>query len=137
MTVQRHWIVIDLLGLLAALAALSIAALLPPDPRGFGTHTQLGLPPCPYLAATGRPCLTCGLTTAFSNLVRGRVGAAWSANPGAFPLFLAVVLAVPWFAQSLRRGLDPLRFTETRRGRRVLLLIVLSIVATWVARGLG
>ena len=43
-----------------------IAVWLKPDPRGFGTHQQLGLPPCTFRSLTGTNCPHCGLTTSFS-----------------------------------------------------------------------
>ena len=33
---------------------LAVARNLEPDPRGFGTHTQLGMRSCTFLTATGR-----------------------------------------------------------------------------------
>ncbi len=49
-----------------ALSVLITAAWLRPDPRGLETHTQLGLWPCGWFLATGYPCPTCGMTTAFA-----------------------------------------------------------------------
>lgn len=51
----------------ALLLVLVIAAGLAPDPRGEGTHTQLGLPPCGWATHFGKPCPTCGMTTAFAH----------------------------------------------------------------------
>ena len=34
---------------LGGVLVLSMAAAIEPDPRGYGTHTQLGLPPCGFL----------------------------------------------------------------------------------------
>ncbi|MEM6393340.1 MAG: DUF2752 domain-containing protein [Planctomycetota bacterium] len=51
---------------LPAAALLTTAALLSPNPNGHGTHTSLGLAPCGLLQATGIPCPTCGMTTAFA-----------------------------------------------------------------------
>lgn len=62
-------------------AVLATARWLEPDPRGFGTHQQLGLPPCGLLLQTGMPCPTCGMTTSFAWMVRGRIDRAWQANP--------------------------------------------------------
>jgi hypothetical protein len=36
---------------------------------------------CPFLAVTGLPCATCGMTHAFVALARGQAGAAWGASP--------------------------------------------------------
>src|SRR3990167_7022481 len=44
-----------------------------PDPRGFGTHEQLFLPPCLFHWLTDLPCPACGLTTSFVHLVNGNV----------------------------------------------------------------
>src|SRR4051794_22616187 len=60
---------------------LGLARWLEPDPRGYGTHTQLGLGPCAFAVLTGRPCPTCGMTTSFAWLTRGRLDRSWQANP--------------------------------------------------------
>ncbi|BBO22910.1 MAG: DUF2752 domain-containing protein [Armatimonadetes bacterium] len=65
-----------------------VALFLSPDPRGHGTHTQLGLPPCATAAVTGRPCPGCGLTTSFASTVRGNLAGAWRSNPFGVPLYL-------------------------------------------------
>lgn len=59
------------LGSLALLSGFCVAAWIQPDPRGFGTHHQLGLPPCNFLDLTGFACPACGMTTSFSHFVRG------------------------------------------------------------------
>jgi hypothetical protein len=53
------------------LTLLAVAAALSPDAAGHGTHEQLGLPPCGWLLATGYPCPTCGMTTAFAAAAEG------------------------------------------------------------------
>lgn len=65
----------------AVFGPLAVACGLRPDPKGFGTHTQLGLAPCPYRLQSGKRCPWCGLTTATAQAVRGRLGSAWDANP--------------------------------------------------------
>ncbi|MFN0011658.1 MAG: DUF2752 domain-containing protein [Phycisphaerales bacterium] len=80
---------------LACLGVLLTAAWLQPDPRGFGTHTQLPMPPCQFLAATGKPCMTCGMTTAFANAAHGNYVRAWRAQP--FGLALCVAGAVAFW----------------------------------------
>ena len=54
-----------------AIALLAVAASIRPDAAGYGTHCQLGLAPCNYRLVTGRPCPTCGMTTAFASFVHG------------------------------------------------------------------
>jgi hypothetical protein len=60
-----------------------------PDPRGHGTHEQLGLDACGWPLAYGIPCPACGCTTAACLLVHGRVVAAFATQP-----FGAAVAAV-------------------------------------------
>ena len=59
---------------------LAIARALTPDPSGFGTHTQLGLPPCGFLRLTALPCPLCGLTTAFAHMARLQLTSALHAH---------------------------------------------------------
>src|SRR5689334_8979719 len=59
--------------LLATSAILITAARLHPDAHQYGTHEQLGLPPCGFLVMTGLPCPTCGMTTAFAYATHGRL----------------------------------------------------------------
>jgi len=60
---------------------LLTAHSLSPDPRGFGTHTQLGLPACPFERLTHLPCPTCGLTTCFVLLSHGAIRSGVMCHP--------------------------------------------------------
>ncbi|HVP68317.1 MAG TPA: DUF2752 domain-containing protein [Anaeromyxobacteraceae bacterium] len=71
-----------LLGLASFLAARFLPVL------------ELGLV-CPFRAATGLPCASCGMTHAFVHLARGEVVAALAASP------LGAVLAAGAWALSL------------------------------------
>ncbi len=73
-----------------------IACWLEPDGRGFGTHQQLGLPVCTFRKFTGMNCPHCGMTTCFSNVVRGKMSAAWNANPVGIPLVAIFACGIPW-----------------------------------------
>ncbi len=79
----------------ACLTVLGVAAALRADPSGHGTHTQIGLAPCQFLAATGRPCPTCGMTTAFAHAAHGSYASGWLAQP--LGLVLAVGAAVAFW----------------------------------------
>ena len=78
-----------------ALSPLVIASRLVPDPSGMGTHRQLGLPGCGWLVAFGKPCVTCGMTTAFSRMVHGEPWEAFVGQPAGALLALACA-AVVW-----------------------------------------
>lgn len=56
-----------------------------PSASGIGTHRQMGLPPCGWMASSGMPCPSCGMTTAVSYSVRGKIVSAFVTQPaGAF-----------------------------------------------------
>ncbi len=51
--------------LVIATAIVGLLLTLQPDPRGLGTHEQLGMEPCGWAQGpNGIPCPTCGVTTA-------------------------------------------------------------------------
>lgn len=118
----------------AAVAVLATARALSPDPRGFGTHEQLGLPACGWLSLTSLPCPACGLTTAFACMARGDVGGALHANVFGVPLFSCVLLAAPACAWAALRNLPLQRTYTALRGARVLQALALAWITTWIAR---
>lgn len=77
---------------LASIALLLVAAWLTPAPDGHGTHTQLGLPRCAWEANFGKPCMTCGMTTAFAWAAHGHFVRSVLAQP--FGALLAVTTAI-------------------------------------------
>ena len=77
-----------------AVAAIVMLAGLRPDPSGMGTHEQLRLPACSFLARTGWPCPTCGLTTSLAAMAHGDAVAAFRAHPFGVAVFAALVAAV-------------------------------------------
>jgi Protein of unknown function (DUF2752) len=123
-----------------ALAALAVAGVLAtarrlePDARGYGTHVRLGLPPCSFRAVTGYRCPSCGMTTAFACAVRGRLGAAWRANPAGSLLAPTCALLVPWLLAAAIAG-RPWGFRTPEGPLTVLVVatVALSLVA-WTVR---
>lgn len=79
------------LAALTCLAVLTAAASITPSPQGFNTHTQLGLPPCMWAAISGKPCPTCGMTTAFAHAAHASPLASIQTQP--FGAFLALITA--------------------------------------------
>jgi hypothetical protein len=77
-------------------AVFAVACWLTPDPRGFGTHQQLGLPECNFRSVTGVNCPHCGMTTSFCFLVRGNLKGAWQANPCGILLAAILTVLTPW-----------------------------------------
>jgi hypothetical protein len=117
-----------------ATAVVATAAMLTPSPLGHGTHTQLGLPPCGFLSFTGVPCPGCGLTTAFSHMVRLEVVGAARANAFGVPLFLVTFFSIPVSAAGLVRGWGVLDTLDRMRFERVAVLLALSSIVTWGMR---
>jgi len=87
-------------GLLAAAAGLALPLLLAgwlvPDPRGMGTHEQLGLPACGFYTRFGVRCPTCGMTTAWAHMVRGQVGPALRASAAGSLLAVVDAAGAAW-----------------------------------------
>ncbi len=87
---------------LFAIAVFLVASLLDPDPRGHGTHEQLGLMPCAAVAVLNTPCPFCGMTTSFSYAAHGNIGASFRTQPGGLFLFSVMFVAA---ALSLGAGI--------------------------------
>lgn len=79
--------------LVPCVAILTIAVWLHPDGRGYGTHTQMGLPACGFKVRWRAPCPACGLTTSVSSMMHGEVGLAWKSNVFGVLLTIALILA--------------------------------------------
>jgi Protein of unknown function (DUF2752) len=95
------------MGMLAfACAILAIAAWLKPAAIGYGTHMQLGLPPCNFLRLTHLPCPTCGMTTCFAWAIRLQFRKAFLANPFGILVFLGTVSLIPTAMVLLWRGIS-------------------------------
>jgi len=92
-------VVLAVIGL-SGLVLCATACNLEPDPRGFGTHEQLGLTPCSFYQWTGHTCPSCGATTAWAHVLRGDMAEALWANLAATLLLLATLVAVPWLLLS-------------------------------------
>lgn len=77
------------------LALLIAARCLEPSTAGMGTHQQLGLPPCTFVALLGTPCPSCGMTTSWALVTRFRLTEAAEVNAGGFILALIALAYVP------------------------------------------
>jgi hypothetical protein len=119
---------------LGAAGLLVVAARLEPSPLGYGTHRQLGLPPCTFVALWNVRCPSCGMTTAFAYVVRGQLGAAFRSNAGGMLLALATMLVAPWAVMSAIVG----KFVIRPPGERVLVIAAIVVVTVtlvdWIGR---
>ena len=130
-------------GLMLALAlglttVFALALWLEPNPKGFGTHTQLGLPPCQFVQLTGHKCPTCGMTTSFAWFVRGRVDRVWESNPAALFLAPACLALIPWLLAGAALG-RPIGFRslETPLLGLVVATVALSLLSWTIRMFLG
>ncbi len=103
---------------LGLIAGFCLAATLQPDPRGYGTHRQLGLPPCTVRLLFGIPCPSCGMTTSFASLMRGQLDQSFRANPAGLLLGLACAALDPLVL--VERVLRPFVLDSTTGSRRRL-----------------
>ena len=119
---------IHALGLAAAAAfLLASARLLPLDGPPLSWFA------CPFRAATGLPCLTCGCTHAFAAAVRLDVAAALAANPLGALLAFACAAHCAWTA--LRacglRWSPSLPRLDRAGGRRLRICAAALLAANW------
>jgi hypothetical protein len=106
------------------LALLATAASLRPAEQGYGTHEQLGLPPCTFVALFGIRCPSCGMTTAWSNVMHLRPWAAVRANAGGTVLAVLSLAAGPWWLISAVRG----RWVGAPLSDRAVLVLAVLVV---------
>ena len=122
------------LGAIGLAAVLGVARRLVPDPRGYGTHTQLGLYPCMFAQVTGYRCPSCGMTTSFAWFVRGRFERSWRANPVGSLLVPTCAVLIPWLLAGAAWG----RPVGCRSLERPLIGLILATVAlsllSWTIR---
>ncbi len=78
---NRRSLASQLIWVLLWLAVTIFGLAMHPSRAGHGTHTQLGLPPCPSVLLFDRPCPGCGLTTSWTALLHGDFALAFHAHP--------------------------------------------------------
>lgn len=120
------------------LAVLVVSAWLTPAPAGIGTHEQLWprsgavYKGCPWLGITGRPCLTCGMTTAFAHAADGEFVAAVKAQPMGAALAFAASAGF-WIAlHSAVFGSNAAAAALSLLGRKTLWGTLALLTVSWV-----
>lgn len=126
----EHWVL--LAGSFAALLLFVVlGAWLDPDPRGYGTHTALGLPDCKTVQWWGVPCPGCGVTTSLCLAAHGRLWASFANQPFGFACACAL-LAAPLGASWLHlTGRDLFEFVARARPRVWILAALGMLLAGW------
>ena len=119
---------------LGPVAVLVTAATLTPSLAGHGTNTQLGLPPCGFLVATGYPCPGCGLTTSFSHMIRMQVGGAFMANPFGILLFLCTAAMVPVAGLGIVRRMPVIDLLDRLHAEKIAIALSVVSVVVWIVK---
>lgn len=114
-----------------ALTVLAIAARLAPSSTGAGTHVQLGLFQCGWLSAFGKPCPTCGMTTAFAHAAHAQLPQAFLAQPLGALLALATSAAFWAGLHVAFTGSDLGRVGSNLLRPRVLWTLAAAAAAAW------
>jgi hypothetical protein len=116
---------------LAAFSPLVIAAGLEPSPKGVATHTQLGLPACGWMASMGKPCISCGMTTAFAHAANGSFVQSVVAQPMGW--VLAVLAASTGFAclHAAMTGWRAERLLNAVMQPKTLWIVAGGLLAAW------
>jgi hypothetical protein len=128
---QEHWIL--LVGSIGALAIFVVLALfVHPDPRGFGTHEQLGLPACRMIDWTGIPCPGCGVTTSIALFTHGCFLESLHNQPLGFLVALAIPLCAAWAITGHLLGRDLARDLAVLPLKPAIIAIGVTIVLPWL-----
>lgn len=125
----EHWIV---LGFAVASVAVLIAlgVFVRPDPRGFGTHEQLGMPACKPMTWWNIPCPGCGVTTSVALAVHGHPWVSIVNQPFGFVVALMLPTFALWAFFNAIRGRDlAAELGRFRLGWPGIVLVVVMVLS--------
>ena len=114
-------------------AVILVARSLSPSPLGYGSHLQLGLPPCGLLIFSGVPCPSCGLTTSFAHLSRMQWTQGWQANPWGVFLFAGLIASLPFAAGAFLKAKPVLETLQQIHAEKIALTLCTMGLFLWTA----
>ncbi|MGH9833472.1 MAG: DUF2752 domain-containing protein [Blastocatellia bacterium] len=115
-----------------AAIVLLIARLLQPSPKGVGTHTQMGLAPCPFLHFTGIPCPSCGWTTSVTHSARLHFYEAFITQPFGLIIFFGAVLSIPLSLYLIHRRIPWSRLNGLLGRNFVIYALLALFLLSWL-----
>lgn len=115
-------------------AVVGLSLWLTPSPAGFGTHRQLGLPPCEFGAMTGIPCPGCGLTTSFAHTAHGHIVSGFASHLMGPPLFFVTLVLALYAPYAIAKRKPLLTLIDAKPAAPVLLLTSTLGMLTWILR---
>jgi hypothetical protein len=128
---REHWIVLVLV-LAAPVGLVALGRALEPDPRGWGTHEQLGFQPCWPMSRWNVPCPGCGVTTALAHATRGSLIESLRTQPFGLVLLAGSTLAAGWALASHARGRDLFGALTGIAWTRLASALGLLLVLAWL-----
>ena len=126
---ERTWVAFVFI---VALIVLALAVYLKPDPKGYGTHTQLYLAPCGFQFLTGLPCPTCGMTTCFAHAIRLEFRDAFMVQPFGLLLFFLTALACAVAFVSLVTGICLHDRLKRVNWKIITIAATMMLIGAWV-----
>ena len=128
---SEHYLLLGL-SILALIGIGLLGLWMDPDPRGFGTHEQLGLAPCRTMEWIGIPCPGCGVTTSVSLFWHGELWASFVNQPFGWLLAVLVPLLAVGAIIAHIRGRDLYASALSVPIGRVLLSLTGLMLAAWI-----
>lgn len=122
---------------LVCVGVLGMAMGMTPSERGLGTHEQLNLPSCGWIAVADLPCFTCGMTTSFSHAVRGQLLQSIFAQPLGFLLAIGTAMTMLIGLYVAATGSQVALLFGTLWNRRTMWLMLTVAVGAWVYKMLS
>ena len=104
-----------------------------PDAKGFGSHQQIGIPKCQWIRESNTPCPTCGMTTAYSLTVRGRIVSAFLTQPAGCILAITHIILTGLFSWIAISGKYPFYFTAwvNYNTNKLIISLIIIILLGW------
>ncbi len=104
-----------------------------PSQQGFGSHQQIGIPQCQWIKESNTPCPTCGMTTAYSLTVRGRIVSAFLTQPAGCIFAIVHIFLTGLFSWIAISGKYPFYFTAwvNYNTYKIIIYVILLVLSGW------